>query len=291
MARHLRVLAAVAPRGRARPRGPGAARGARRARAHPDPDVPRLPARAAARGIFWGFVLLTIGTANAVTGGHHPDDRRDPVRRAAVGARQRACRTWSRSGSCWRRVCALAAARHEARAPHLQPRRAGHPRDDRGARVADLLGKVFEAAPTARSPARSSRTPSPAAARRSRPQALEVGFAICSGSTWRRSRRSCSTCPAASTSTSSRRVQHVPAQARPARRAAEARHRGRERDVRPADAPGPRLEGPPRRVHVHRVRPLPGRVPGLGHRQAPQPPVVHHGHPGHERRGRARRST
>ena len=54
------------------------------------------------------------------------------------------------------------------------------------------------------------------------------------------------------------------------------------------DPPGPRLEGPARRLHLHRVRPLPGRLPGLEHRQAAQPQDVHHGHPGHVGRGGAR---
>ena len=75
---------------------------------------------------------------------------------------------------------------------------------------------------------------------------------------------------------------------RAARRAAHAGPRGRGRDVRAADAPGPRLEGPARRVHVHRVRPLPGGLPGLEHREAAQSQDLHHGHPGHVGRGRAR---
>ena len=40
-------------------------------------------------GIFWGFVLLTIGTANIVTGGIIQTGPVDPVRRPAVGAHQR----------------------------------------------------------------------------------------------------------------------------------------------------------------------------------------------------------
>ena len=38
------------------------------------------------------------------------------------------------------------------------------------------------------------------------------------------------------------------------------------------DAPGPRLEGPPRRLHLHRVRPLPGGLPGLEHRASRSTP-------------------
>ena len=53
-------------------------------------------------GIFWGFVLLTIGTANIVTGGLIQADPLDPVRRPAVGARSARCRTSSRSSS-WSR--------------------------------------------------------------------------------------------------------------------------------------------------------------------------------------------
>ena len=53
---------------------------------------------------------------------------------------------------------------------------------------------------------------------------------------------------------------------------------------------GPRLEGPARRVHLHRVRPLPGGLPRLQHRQAAQPQGTDHGHPPHvgERRARHR---
>ena len=82
--------------------------------------------------------------------------------------------------------------------------------------------------------------------------------------------------------------EHLVPQARAARRAAEDGPRGRERDVRAEDAAGPRLEGPARRLHLHRVRPLPGGLPGLEHRQAAQSQDVHHGHPGHVGRGRAR---
>ncbi len=57
--------------------------------------------------------------------------------------------------------------------------------------------------------------------------------------------------------------EHLVPQARAARRAAEDGPRGRERDVRAEVAPGPRLEGPARRLHLHRVRSLPGGLPGL----------------------------
>ncbi len=68
-----------------------------------------------------------------------------------------------------------------------------------------------------------------------------------------------------------------------------ARHgpRGRDGPVRGQDHRGPVLEGPARRLHVHRVRTLSGRLPGVGDRQAARPQDAHHGHPGHGRRGRA----
>ena len=50
-------------------------------------------------GIFWGFVLLTIGTANIVTGGLIQAVLSIPFDGAAVDAHQRRCRTSSRS-SC-----------------------------------------------------------------------------------------------------------------------------------------------------------------------------------------------
>ena len=46
-------------------------------------------------GIFWGFVLLTIGTANIVTGGLIQAVVSIPFDGAAVGRRSPRCRTWS----------------------------------------------------------------------------------------------------------------------------------------------------------------------------------------------------
>ena len=83
-------------------------------------------------------------------------------------------------------------------------------------------------------------------------------------------------------------LQHLLPEARAARRAAGDGPRGGGRDVRAADARRPRLERPPRRLHLHRVRPLPAGLPGLEHGQATQPEALHHGHPGHVGRGRAR---
>ena len=80
--------------------------------------------------------------------------------------------------------------------------------------------------------------------------------------------------------------EHLVPEARTTRRAAEDGPRGRDGDVRAQDAPGSRLEGRPRRVHLHRVRPVPGGVSRLQHREAAQPQALHHGHPRHVGDGR-----
>ena len=76
----------------------------------------------------------------------------------------------------------------------------------------------------------------------------------------------------------------------PPRGAAQARPRGRERDVRAQDAPGPRLEGPARWLHLYGVRSLPGGLSGLQHREAAQSQGIDHGHSPHvgDRRARDR---
>ena len=111
MARHLRVFAAAR---NASPTDRPLARlaGTDPLRDRPDADVPR-PARPGIlhAGIFWGFVLLTIGTANIVTGGLIQAILVDPVRRRAVGRghgdaerrRGRSCSSSSR-GRIWRRA-------------------------------------------------------------------------------------------------------------------------------------------------------------------------------------------
>ena len=53
--------------------------------------------------------------------------------------------------------------------------------------------------------------------------------------------------------------------------AAQARPRVRGRPLRHRHREGPLLEGGPRRLHLHRVRPLPDPLPDLRHRQAAQP--------------------
>ena len=69
MARHLRVFAAARNASPTDHAG-RAPVGHAPLRHRPDADVPRHAGRASCTpGIFWGFVLLTIGTANIVTGG------------------------------------------------------------------------------------------------------------------------------------------------------------------------------------------------------------------------------
>ena len=76
-------------------------------------------------------------------------------------------------------------------------------------------------------------------------------------------------------------------EARAPRRAASDGPRARGRDLRAALAAGPRLEGPPRRLHLHRMRPLPAGMPRPQHWEAAQSQGVHHGSAGHVGRGRA----
>ena len=113
-----------------------------------------------------------------------------------------------------------------------------------------------------------------------------------SGRTSRWSASSWSTCRARSTSTSSRRSSTP--------RCASCKPRGelpamdleaRDAALRRQDHRGPVVEGPARRLHVHRVRPLPGRVPGLGDGQAAQPQDDDHGHPRDVGRGGGRRAA
>ena len=85
-----------------------------------------------------------------------------------------------------------------------------------------------------------------------------------------------------------RHPEHPAAQARPEGPAARDGPRGRGRHVRGPDGRRPVVEGPARRLHVHRVRPLPAGLPGVRDREAAQPQDVHHGHPPRGRGGRGR---
>ena len=188
-------------------------------------------------------------------------DQRDAERRRRASCSSRSA---GRSTAGWS---------SKPRAADPQPRRAAHPRDDRrrrrdravrpglrGAAYGDIPGAFVSnalAVPLANlSLGRSSRPASPCCG--GAHIALVAAFLLL---------------PAVQQAPAHRDglPEHLLPQARAARRAAQARPRGRGRDVRAQDAPGPRLEGPARRVHLHRVRPLPGGLPGLQHREAAQP--------------------
>ena len=132
MARHLRVFAAV------RADGPS-----------PFADIPRRfvglieyafiqtkmfkdpRAGLMHAGIFWGFVLLTIGTVNIVTGGLIEQVLSIPfdgLLWTLISAMQNVVAVIVLAVD---RVGVRPAARHQAEAAHVQPRRPDHPVDDR----------------------------------------------------------------------------------------------------------------------------------------------------------------
>ena len=250
-------------------------------RLRPDQDVQGRPGRADARGHLLGLRAPDHRHRQHRDRRAHPDDRVDPVRRPPVGARQRDAERRGGRRPGGHRLGIPAPARHEAKAPDLQPRRADHPLDDRWRRGhrtagADLRGgrlwrhrrRVHLECPRRTGPGDLQPGPDRDPVRR-----LLVGPHRAGGGIPR--------LPAVQQAPPHRHElpEHLVPQARPARGAPEARPRGRRRVVRVADAPGPRLEGPARRVHVHRVRSLPGGVSGLEHRQAAQSQALHHGHP------------
>ena len=219
----------------------------------------------------------------------HPGDPRDPVRRRPVGrghgdAERRRGRRARR-----RRVRDLAARRRPAGAAHADAPRDRHPaahrrrRRDRAARPGvrgrgarpDRRGDRLE-------PARRG-----ADGAGSRPARRAVRGQLVGA---HRARGGVPVLPAVREAPPHRHgdPEHRAAQARAARAAAGDGPRGRGRDVRHPHGRRPVVEGPARRVHLHRVRPLPAGLSGLEHRQAAQPQDVHHGHPA---RGRSRRSA
>ena len=110
-----------------------------------------------------------------------PDPGRplDPVRRPALDARQRDAERRRGHRARLDRLGVLPAAGHEAQAPHLQPRRAAHPGDDRRRRRdraarAGLRGRALRR----RARARSSRTPSRCRCGALSPDVLEAVFAL-----------------------------------------------------------------------------------------------------------------
>ena len=144
-------------------------------------------------GIFWGFVLLTIGTANIVTGGLVQAVVVDPVRRRAVDARQRDA---ERRGG--HRPAAIGWA--FLRRLVTKPKRLTYNRDALiilsmigGVVATELLAQAFEAAAYGDVAGRvRRRTPSRSrCARSSTPVPIEAGSRSSGGATSRSSRRSC----------------------------------------------------------------------------------------------------
>ena len=243
-------------------------------------------------GIFWGFVLLTIGTANVVTGGIIEQVLSIPfdgLLWALISAMQNVVAVIVLVSIAWAFYRRLV----------TKPRRLTFNRDALvilamigGVVATELLAEAFEFA-ALRRPARGVRVRGAG-----RPAAVGVLAGGARGGLRHpvvgahRPGRGVPVLPAVLQAPPHRHElpEHLVPQARPARRAAEDGPRGRERHVRAQDAPGSRLEGPPRRVHLHRMRPLPGGVPGPCHREAAQSQDLHHGHPRHvgRRRGRDR---
>ena len=156
-------------------------------------------------GIFWGFVLLTVGHGQrrdrrARPGGHRVAARRRPVgRRLGAPERRRAHRPGGH------RLGLRAAAHLPAGAPDLHPRRAAHPGDDRRGRGEPSSSPRPPRPPgSATCPARSSRTSWRSRCGASARASRRGCSWSCGGPTSRSWRRSSSTCRSASTSTSSR---------------------------------------------------------------------------------------
>ena len=291
MARHLRVFAAVradgpSPFAESRPGSSGwsSTRSCR-------PRCSRTSGPALIHdGIFWGFVLLTIGTANIVTGGIIQAVLSCPfdgMLWALISALQNVVAVIVLRVD---RLGVLPAARDPAR-------RLTFNRDALmilgmigGVVATELLAEAFEFAAHGDQPGAfvSNAAGRPAAGfPRARRPGSRVRRAVV-GATSRWSRRSCATCRSRSTCTSPRASRTSVPQARAARRAA-----------------GMDLEDENATFGLKTLQDLGwkdlldgftctecGRCqeacPRLEHGQAAQPEDVHHGHPGHVGRGRAR---
>ena len=271
MWRHLRVLLAVSPSGpfplREAPRRVWAVieHALIQVRMFRDPPVAIMH-----HAIFWGFVLLTVGTANAVTGGLVQAIVQWPLDGllwAAVNALQNVMAIGVISGvayALWRRLVTKPPRLHYSNDALIILGLIG------GLVSALLISTVFESARFGDihgafiSNALAPLVRRPAARASSRRDSRSASGSTC----WR----------------SSTFLVYLPGskhlhifttpfnaylmQARAARGAAGDGPRARGPDVRAQDARGPRLEGPARRVHVHRVRPLPGRVSCVAHRES-----------------------
>ena len=258
MARHLRVFAV------ARPSHPFANVPARvvglveyafvQTKMFKDPGAAVMHA-----GIFWGFVLLTIGTANIVTGGVIQQVLSIPfdgLLWAAISAMQNIVAVIVLVAIAWAYVRRLV----------TKPRRLTFNRDALiilgmigGVVATELFAQVFEVAAHGDIPGAFVSNALAVPLRNLSSGVLETAFAVLWWGAHRAGRR-VPVLPAVQQAPAHRDglPEHLLPQARAARRAAQDGPRGGGRDVRAQDPPGPRLEGPARRVHLHRVRPLPG---------------------------------
>ncbi len=255
----------------------------------PAQDVPRPSGRAAPRGDLLGLRAPDRRHGQHRDGWTRPGRHRGAVRRGALDGPVRAPERRRRHRPRVDRLGVRTAPHLPAGAADVHPRCPDHPGDDRWGRGDRAAGPGRRGGPIRRRPRRLHRGPpgGPPAEPRPEPRRGALRRAVVEP---HRARRRVPRLPPVQQAPPHRHElpQHLPAQARPARRAAGHGPRGRGRHVRPADAPGPGLEGPPRRLHVHRVRPLHGGLPGQLHRQAAQPQGDDHGHPPHVHRGRAR---
>ena len=280
MARHLRVFAAVRASGPS-PFSDIPARfaGLDPVRVPPDRRCSgtRGPALMHA-GIFWGFVAAHHRDRQHRDRRPHPGGRLRSRSTASCGRWSARCRTSSRSiVLVVDRLGVRAAPRRRSPARlTLQPRRAGHPRDDRRRRRDRAAApRRSRSAALRRHPGRlrleRARGPAAGAARR------RGARGRCSPLLWWGhialvAAFLCYLPFSKHLHIAHELPEHLVPQARAARRAADDGPRGRGRHVRPQDPPGPRLEGPARRLHLHRVRPLPGGLPGLEHRASRSTP-------------------
>ena len=267
MARHLRIFAATVPSG-------------------PFASVPRraagvvLYAVAQARmfrdaraglmhvAIFWGFVALTIGTADIVTGG---------LVQAIVG--------WPLDGALWTGLTAiqnvaavgvlLAVGYAAWRRLVSRPQRLALTRGALvilgligGLVLAEFLAMALEAARSGDRPGAIVANALAVPLRGVDPGLLAAGFAACWWTHVLLVAAFLCYLPGSKHSPHGHQLlQHLFPEARAAGRAAADGPGGGEPDVRRADHRRPRLEGPAGRLHVHRVRPLHRGLPGERHRQ------------------------
>jgi hypothetical protein len=241
-------------------------------------------------GIFWGFVLLTIGTVNVVTGGIVEQVLSIPFDGAlwaVISAMQNIVAVIVLVSIGWAFVRRLV----------TKPRRLTYNRDALiilsmigGVVLTELLAETFEFAVHGDEPGAFVSTALAGVMRSTFSTATnETLFAVFWWAHIALVAAFLIYLPVQQAPPHRHQLpEHLVPQAATARRAAADGPGGRERDVRAQVAAGPRLEGPARRVHLHGMRPLPRGLSGLEHREAAQSEDVHHGHPGHVGRSGAR---